>query len=369
MENRVKNITLTVAFGLFLGLFAVLCVIKFFAPEESSVAERRPLAQFPEEITWEGILDKSVIAEFEDYSVDQFPFREFFRSIKAHFQMDMLQIKENNGLAVESGSIAAVTPKFDEESVDYSLGRLAYVYEKLLKDNGGEKFVAIIPDKNYFFGRDYGYPAPDYEALIDRVQGTLPEMQYINLFPELTLEDYYLTDTHWSQDKLGKVVDKLAKQLGIRGELSGEYEKQQLYPFYGVYYGQSGLNPQPDTITYLTNESLENCTVYDYENAKTYGIYDFEKFGGKDGYEFFLSGTKALLRIDNPGANTDKELILFRDSFGSSLAPLLAEGYKSIYVVDIRYVVPDYLEQFIDFQGKDVLYLYSTLILNARAFR
>ena len=49
--------------------------------------------------------------------------------------------------------------------------------------------------------------------------------------------------------------------------------------------------------------------------------------------------------------------------------PLLAEGYKSIYVVDIRYIVPDYLGQLIDFEGKDILFIYSALVLNQKAFK
>jgi len=38
-------------------------------------------------------------------------------------------------------------------------------------------------------------------------------------------------------------------------------------------------------------------------------------------------------------------------------------------LVDIRYVVPDMLGRFIDFEGKDVLYLYSALILNSKSFK
>ena len=126
----------------------------------------------------------------------------------------------------------------------------------------------------------------------------------------------------------------------------------------------------PDTIKYLTNEILASCTVFDYETGKTGTIYDLEKFeNGTDGYELFLSGTRALLRIDNPNATTDKQLVVFRDSFGSSLTPLLAEGYSSIYVVDIRYIHPDLLGNFIDFEGKDVLFLYSALILNSNSFK
>jgi len=78
----------------------------------------------------------------------------------------------------------------------------------------------------------------------------------------------------------------------------------------------------------------------------------------------FLGGADALLTIENPNAVTNKELILFRDSFGSSLAPYLAEGYQKITMVDIRYIQPEMLGYFIEFEGQDVLFLYSTLILN-----
>ncbi len=369
MQNKIKNIVVTVAFSLFLLVFSGMCVVRYFNPQEMSWSERRFLAQFPKEITWEGIVDKTVINKFEEYSVDQFPGREFFRGLKARFQMNVLQIRENNGLAVQDGYIAAVEQEFNPVLVEYSLGRLGYVYDKYLKDNGGKKYLSIVPDKNYFLGKEYGYPMPDYEWLVAQAQQALPDMQYIDVFDALELADYYRTDTHWSQDKIGPVVDKLAEAMGVRTELTTEYEQKQLEPFYGVYYGQSGLSPKPDTLTYLTSKELEACTVYDYETGATYGVYDFEKFKGKDGYEFFLSGTKALLRVDNPAATSGKELIVFRDSFGSSITPLFTEAYESIYVVDIRYVTPDFLEQFIDFKDKDVLYLYSALILNTKSFK
>jgi len=56
---------------------------------------------------------------------------------------------------------------------------------------------------------------------------------------------------------------------------------------------------------------------------------------------------------------------MFRDSFGSSLAPLLVEGYKKITMVDIRYINSDVLDAFIEFNDQDVLFVYSTLLLNS----
>lgn len=377
MSNKIKNLTVTFSFLLVIALLSVMCIVRYFNPTATSESERRQLAQFPDKITWEGVLDKTVIKGFEDYSVDQFPFREFFRSLKANFQMNVLQLKENNSLAVQDGYIAEIKKDFTQDLVDYSLSRLQYVYETYLKDNGGDKFIALIPDKNYFLGEEYGYPSPDYDKLIEDVKTALSGMEYIDIFGELELEDYYKTDTHWSQDKIGAVANKLAEAMGSADRLTGNYKENTLYPFYGVYYGQSALKPTPDTITYLTSAILDACTVYDYETGETYSIYNFEKFEGSDGYDFFLSGTKALLRIDNPNATTDEELIIFRDSYGSSITPLLAEGYKSIYLVDIRYVAPTVLgnlldsegDIFIDFEGKDTLFLYSALILNTKSFK
>lgn len=56
--------------------------------------------------------------------------------------------------------------------------------------------------------------------------------------------------------------------------------------------------------------------------------------------------------------------MLFRDSFGSSIAPLLLENYSQITLIDLRYISKDVLEDYIEFDKQDVLFLYSTLVLN-----
>ena len=55
---------------------------------------------------------------------------------------------------------------------------------------------------------------------------------------------------------------------------------------------------------------------------------------------------------------------MFRDSFGSSLVPLLAEGYARITLVDIRYIASERLGTWLTFSDQDVLFLYSTPVLN-----
>lgn len=369
MKKSLKNIAVTVCFCLFIGFLSLMTVYRFLNPVEKSETERRPLAQFPQNVSWQSVIDKTFMQKYELYSQDQFPFREFFRTLKANVQLNVLQLKENNGIAVEDGCFAKIEKEFNKATVDYSLNRLNFVFDTYLKDNGGDKYFCLIPDKNYFFKKDFSYPGPDYDALKNKVMQSFPEMTYIDIFDSLSLGDYYRTDTHWKQENLAPIVDKLAEEMGFSEKLTGEYKENRLDGFAGVYYGQSALRPKKDTLVYLTNDVIDNCTVYDYETEKTEKIYAPELFYGGDGYDVFLHGAKALLRIDNPNAECEKELVVFRDSFGSSLIPLLTGGYRSIYVVDIRYILPERLEDLMDFQDKDVLFLYSALILNQKAFR
>ena len=78
----------------------------------------------------------------------------------------------------------------------------------------------------------------------------------------------------------------------------------------------------------------------------------------------FLSWATPIITIENPNAATSKELLLFRDSYGSSLAPLLVQNYSKITLLDIRYISSKLLGEYIEFNDQDVLFLYSTLVLN-----
>ena len=70
--------------------------------------------------------------------------------------------------------------------------------------------------------------------------------------------------------------------------------------------------------------------------------------------------------IKSPLAGTQKRLIIFRDSFTSSLAPLLLEAYQEIILVDTRYISSTLLGEYVDFEKPDtqILFLYNTLLLN-----
>ena len=66
MSNKIKNIVVTALFIAFMVSFVGMCTYRYFNPVDTSEAERRPLAQFPVDITWENIVNKKVIDQLED---------------------------------------------------------------------------------------------------------------------------------------------------------------------------------------------------------------------------------------------------------------------------------------------------------------
>ena len=330
-------------------------------PDALSTQERRELAQFPE-LTAENLRSGKFMTDFESYTLDQFPLRKGFRQLKAGFHYGVLRQKDNNGIYLTQGHAGKLEYPLNETAVQRALGIFQKIAGKHL--DGSRVFLAVVPDKGYYLAGNNGYPAMDYEKLL-QMTSNLPGISYVNLTDCLTAEDYYRTDTHWRQEKLFAAAGRLSEALGIPVPQPVDYTLETVtQPFYGVYYGQAALPMEPDALCLLRNEVLDNCRVYNHETGKYGSIYDETKLSGDDLYEVFLSGSVSLLTIENPNAATDRELIIFRDSFGSSIAPLLVQGYQTVTLVDIRYLPTAMLDRFVKFQGQDVLFLYSTLVLN-----
>ena len=249
------------------------------------------------------------------------------------------------------------------DSLAHAADRFSYLQQKYLTDS--QVFFAIVPDKGYYLAEKSGHLAMDYEELFRYFREELPWARQIDLRDTLSLEDYYRTDTHWRQEKLLPAAKMICEAMGIPAPKAEDFTQRKVErPFYGVYYGQAALPMEPDAMYLLESDLLKNCAVYDHESGKTLLVYDESKLDSKDLYEIYLSGPRGLLTITNPAGNPGKELIVFRDSFGSAMIPLLLADYETVTVVDIRYLQIDLLDRFVDFGGQDVLLLYSTLVLN-----
>lgn len=352
-------ITLTLCgFILFGGMVSQIVL----ADETLSVEERRKLAKFPQ-FTFSGLSSGKYQDAIELYLADAFPLRSTYRKLKAAAVLQLFGKGDLNGLYFSEGHLSKIESELDEKQVSYAIKRMAQIREKYLKDM--RVFYAIIPDKHFFLGEAGGYPTMDYELLQNLLREGLEDFEGIDLFETLQIKDYYTTDPHIKQTALGTLISQLALAMGFNAKPIDQYTQMTYGDFYGAYAGQIGLSSAPDRLDYLIDETLTTARVYDLEKDAWLEVYRNEADLSMDGYALFMGGASAIQILENPNAGSGKELILFRDSFGSAVAPLLLSGYDKITLIDLRYVSGEILDKYVTFDDQDVLFLYSTSVINS----
>ena len=358
MKKKIRTIGICTLLAVWLLLTAFL----WFGPKmDYTISERRKLAQMPE-ITGSSIFSGKFMGDFENFTLDQFPLRDQFRKIKSLFHYYVLNQSDNNGIYLVDDTVAKLEYPLNEASVNYATGRLQYLYDSYLAGTDCRIYSAMIPDKGFYLAESNGYPAMDYEAMEKLYRDAMPWAEYVDIKELLSTEDYYRTDTHWRQEKILPVARKLCAAMGVEAPAESDYSQTTIENFYGVYFGQAALPMDGENLVMLESELLQNCIVTDPITGKTSRVY--EEVKSADLYDAFLSGAQPILTIENPAGKADKALILFRDSYGSSLAPLLLQDYSRVTLIDIRYMHPDQVGDYVTFQNQDVLFAYSTLILN-----
>ena len=346
MKDRIIVIT----FFIFVSIFSISHIM--LKDELISTIERRELSTFPEYK-----LDNNYINNVEKYILDHFPLRDSFRNIKANYNNNVLGMLDNNGIFILNDYIFKSNYPTSKDSINNFINKTNSIIN-IFKNNN--KFIMVIPDKNYFINNN-DYLKIDYDCLYAEIAKL--NLNNIEVKDVLSINDYYETDTHWKQENLDKVIKRMSNKMNFNYE-NIYYTKNIYNNFYGVYYNESGIKRNPETITYLTNSIIDLVNVNYLENKNLNKVYNKNKLIGLDSYEIYLDGASSYIEITNNYSNNEKELIVFRDSFGSSLVPLLINYYKKITVIDNRYINSDNFLNYIELKDQEILFIYSTLLIN-----
>ena len=324
-----------------------------FKDNNISISERRTLSTFPK-LT----ISNEYIKDIETYMLEHFPYRDKFRNIKANYNYKILNKLDNNNIYIEKDNIYKSNYPTNKKSIDYFINNINKTKEQFNETNN--VYLMIIPDKNYYLDNKL-FLHIDYDYIYSKINEL--NINNIDIRNILNKNDYYKTDTHWKQENLNKVIKHMNSYMNFN-YIDYSYKKNTFDKFYGVYYGESALKTNPETITYLSNNILDNVNVSYLENNKLNKIYNLDKLNSFDPYEVYLDGASSFIEIKNELSTTDKELIIFRDSFASSITPLLVPYYKKITIIDNRYINSNNYLNYIKYDNQDIIFMYSTLIIN-----
>ncbi|MCL2752821.1 MAG: hypothetical protein FWE44_01575 [Defluviitaleaceae bacterium] len=374
MKKRRDILTIAIFLLIIFGLGIAFFVMPDIA---NSRTERRLMAR-PPVVSAGGILSGQTMTDLEPYMQDQFPARELFRTINAMTRRYALGQRDHNGYFLAGGHLSQMEHPLNDAAAIENARWLAGMSHNLFQ--GMNVFYAIIPDKNYFLAPSHGFLHLDYYEFMEIIHRYMGSHNYIDLFEIMSLDDFYRTDIHWRQEALHPIAEHIANAMGATLPPADSFTSHTLPNFRGNFHGAAALPVRADELVFLTNQYTENAIVHTlmeqnrefvFSRYVTFqgeelrlGVYNPRLFEGLDGYDMFLAGAQAIITVYAPNAATDRELIIFRDSFGSSIAPLFLGGYSKITLVDIRYISSHLLSNFIDFNDQDILFLYSVPILN-----
>ena len=356
--KKISNLLITLLFCL--ALAAGLLGLVFVPSPEVLQSERRKPAAPP---SFSSLRDGTWMTKFESYLADKFPLREQLRTLRAFTTLYLFRQTDKDGLYLENGhagKFEALNEKEARRAAKIVAGLAANYTEQ-------QVYYAVIPDKSIYARRKF--PGFEPARLREIIMPLLTGLTEIDLVPALSLNSYYRTDLHWDQANIRPVVEALGAAMGFTPRW--DFSPQKLGLFHGVYAGQMALPMRPDEMTVLNGMGEISAQYFD---TKAGGfvpgpVYHEDKVTGRDPYDVFLNGAQALITLDNPEASGERELYLFRDSFGSSIAPLLTPYYSRVTLIDLRYINARILPEYVDFApGADVLFLCGWQAFNANTW-
>ncbi len=368
MNHRSKIIV--IVFALFLTMVPLA---SFVMPDYAkSAVERRSLAQWLSYGEYRERNPGSTLSDYfeslEQYLLDQFPMRDDVRTISALSRRYLMRQLDQDRFVKLKGHLGKLDFTYREHVVDRAIKLFNSVYDDHFCGGKGKHLFALIPDKMQHMVGGSVYPVVDTGLFMRDLKGRMShEIEVMSLENEMSLDMYYRTDPHWNQRHLLPIADALLNYLDHSIRVSdNSFEVRSLGPFYGTYAGQAALPIGADELVYFDHPSIRHARVYDPITKEETTVYHFDRQDSIDPYDLYLGGAKPLLAIKNDHAAEDRKLVVFRDSFGSSLVPLLIPYYSEILVVDLRYVRAEAIgNEFAQYRDADLVFLYSTTILNA----
>ena len=352
------NCIITVCFVLFV-LFNFISKDKAYSEVENRYLSGKP------QLSFENIKNRTFMTKAEDYSNDQLIYRDFFIKSKAVTE-HIIGKKENNGVYFSKDDYLIEKPApMDMELIEKNINAIKS-FSDIKRFNVS---VCIIPQA-FEIHKDK-LPDGVYRNVIARLTKTVNDgldggkIKNVDVTKNLSERkgDYifYRTDHH--QTSLGSfiVYEALGKSLGYEPLKTDDFSVETVSDdFYGTTYSKGLTATKADEICIYKTKNTDEATVnFVVENKGGDSMFFSEHLKKKDKYSYFLDGNHGITVVNTKNSE-DKNLAIFKDSYAHSLTPFLANHYKSIHLIDMRYFSEDPIEYLTKNEITDILFLYGS---------
>lgn len=342
----------------------VIMILNIVIPDhKQSETENRPLQTFPS-LNMEHVLSGQYGKDLNTWFSDQFVFRDQNIHVKYLIQK-FTGVKEIQGVYLTKRGLIEKTSEVNKKQLDRNLKAI-----NSFKENNPDLKVGFMLAPNAVSIEKDSLPKSadclDQNKQMDDIYNRIDDsIKKIDL--RSTLEKhkdeylYYKTDHHWTSLASYYSYQKLASSFKLDKTNKNDYK---IYPvansFEGTLANKTGsMNIKDEIDIYVPKTKTDYVVTDESTNKKSRTIYHSEALETKDQYAVFMGGNKSLFHI-NIDNDSNKHLLLIKDSYANSLIPFLIPEYASITVIDPRYYFDDYTRLIQNDLITDVLFMYNS---------
>ena len=267
---------------------------------------------------------------------------------------------DDKGMMNVDGNWVQSPEALDSRSVERFQEKLQSIRDTYLAQ-AGDIYYSIIPDKSYY-ARDRVTSWLDHDAIMEQLRPLMSGWNEIAIEDLLTFSDFLKTDNHWRQEEIVPIAQRIAQTLGFTVD-AASFTQASRDGFVGSY-GSFVQGLESESISWMESQWTKGAVCDNYQYPERTAVYDPSLVDTVSAYDLFMGGQTPLVSVEVPDSLSDGHLIIFRDSFGASLAPLLLSGYSKVTLIDLRYMVPELLPEYVDFTDADVLFLFCDRVVN-----
>jgi hypothetical protein len=369
---EVLTVSLITAFIL---CFSVWCLV---APKQTfSENENRALASWPV-YSFDTLKDGSYMSGIQTYLSDHFPLRDPFMTLKTKYEMLTGREEINDIYLAKDGYYieAYKTPK-QQKKIITQFQKLQDAITTGAKENVR---VMLVPTAISTYNAKLPNCAPDRGVLrqvdtMNEIYAALPNMQKVDAWSALQAAAaqeetdrtrasgdadgaqpvtnagdavcdtsaadglYYHTDHHWTTHGAYVGYQAYCDAAGLSPIPEADFQKTCVTTdFHGTIFSKLHDSTVPgDAITLYENPANRLTVSYPDTGEVTDTLYNRDYLAQKDKYSMFLNNLHPLVEITNETADSDRQLVLIKDSYANSMVPFLVNHYQKIYVFDTRY--------------------------------
>lgn len=316
MKHTGKFIFITICLGM-----CILPSAGMIVKPTNTTTENKELKKFPD-IKKNGKFNVNFLQELGNYFEDHFAFRQELVSVDAEIQSKVFKVSNADTVVVGSNGWLYYSSTVDDYLKKNVLSKrcikdithnLLLVQEYV--QNKGAKFIfTVAPNKNSLYGENMPFYLQKKAGNVKNMDMLEKEIEkhnisYMDLFALFEGQDeelYLKRDSHWNQKGAVLVYNALLDKLDIEHDSYKDTDVVYLKQEYGDL-----------------NKMLYPLT------AKPEWNYFYQK----DNDFSYKTDTKSVEEpwIETQNSKGKDSLLMFRDSFGNTLLPLMADVFANGY--------------------------------------